>query len=114
MKVNDDSNKAAVIEYLRENYKKLDWQRENNSSYEITTSVGNYIYRLGSAPNETGTGERYLIVTAKDSSCDIGVSAYEYKTVNELYKLVWRYTKLKLDEQDKQWHDILNDLTYHC
>lgn len=107
MKVNVGLNKSAVVDYLCSNYDKFNWERDG-SSFDINMSVGNYMYRLGTTRGD----ERYLQVTAKGSSCGINVSANECKTVDELYDLVWEYTNLI--KQDKQWRDILNDLTNHC
>ena len=106
MKKNVDLNKTAVVDYLCSNYEKFNWQRDN-SSFDISMSVGNYMYRL----TTNRSNERYLQVIAKGASLGVEVSAKEYKAVDELYDLVREY--INAVEQDKQWNDILTDLMNH-
>ena len=70
-------------------------------------SVGNYKYRLGT----TRSNGRYLQVIEKGVSLGVEVNAKEYKAVDKLYDLVWKYVNAV--KQDKQWNDILTDLMNH-
>ena len=106
MKMDANLNKTAVVDYLCSNYEKFNWQRDN-SSFDISMSVGNYMYRL----TTTRSDERYLQVIAKGASLGVEVSAKEYKVVADLYDLVWEYVNVV--KQDKQWNDILTDLMNH-
>ena len=106
MKMDINLNKIAVVDYLCSNYEKFNWQRDN-SSFDISMSVGNYMYRL----TTNRSNERYLQVIEKGASLGVEVSAKEYKDVDKLYDLVWEY--INTVKQDKQWNNILTDLMNH-
>ena len=106
MKNNVDLNKTAVVDYLCSNYEKFNWKRDN-SSFDISMSVGNYMYRL----TTNRSNERYLQVIEKGASLGVEVNAKEYKAVDKLYDLVWEHVNSV--KQDKQWNDILTDLMNH-
>ena len=107
MKKNVDLNKTAVVDYLCSNYEKFNWKRDD-TSFDINMSAGNYTYRLTS----TRSDERDSQVIAKGASLGVEVSAKEYKAVDELYDLVWEYTKAV--EQDKQWNNKITNLKNQC